>query len=39
MVANGQLETPKNTVEIKFEVGDIEIHEKFLVMEKLTRPW
>ena len=27
MVANGQLETPKSTVELKFEVGDIEFHE------------
>ena len=38
MVANGQLETPKSTVELKFEVGDIEIHEIFIVMEKLTSP-
>ena len=38
MVANGQLETPKNTVELKFEVGDIEFHEIFIVMEKLTSP-
>ena len=36
MVANGQLETPKSTVELKFEVGDIEFHEFFIVMEKLT---
>ena len=36
MVANGQLETPKSTVELKFEVGDIEFHEIFIVMEKLT---
>ena len=28
MVANGQLETPKSTVELKFEVGDIEFHCK-----------
>ena len=27
MVANGQLETPKSTIELKFEVGDIEFHE------------
>ena len=33
MVANGQLETPKSTVELKFEVGDIEFHEIFKVME------
>ena len=38
MVANGQLETPKSTVELKFEVGDIEFLEKFIVMEKLTSP-
>jgi dUTPase len=38
MVANGQLETPKSTVELKFEVGDIEFHEVFIVMEKLTGP-
>ena len=37
MVANGQLETPKSTVKLKFEVGDIEFHEIFIVMEKLTR--
>ena len=38
MVANGQLETPKSTVELKFEVGDIEFYEIFIVMEKLTSP-
>ena len=38
MVANGQLETPKSTVELKFEVRDIEFHEIFIVMEKLTSP-
>ena len=38
MVANGQLETPKSSVELKFEVGDIEFHEVFIVMEKLTGP-
>ena len=38
MVANEQLETPKSTVELKFEVGDIEFHEIFIVMEKLTSP-
>ena len=36
MVANGDLETPKSTVELKFEVGDIEFHEIFIVMEKLS---
>ena len=38
MVANGQLETPKSTIELKFEVGDIEFHEIFIVMEKLMGP-
>ena len=38
MVAYGDLETPKSTVELKFEVGDIELHEIFIVMEKLSSP-
>ena len=38
MVANGDLETPKSTVELKFEVGDIEFHEIYIVMEKLSSP-
>ena len=38
MVANGDLETPKSTVELKFKVGDIEFHEIFMVMEKLSSP-
>ena len=38
MVANGQLETPKSTIELKFEVGDIEFHGIFIVMENLTGP-
>ena len=38
LVANGQLETPKSTIELKFEVGDIEFHETFIVMEHLTGP-
>ena len=38
LVANGQLETPKSTVEMKFEVDDINFHEVFIVMEKLTGP-
>ena len=38
MVANGDLETSKSTVELKFEVGDIEFHEIFIVMEKLSCP-
>ena len=37
LVANGQLETPKSTVELKFEVGDFEFHEIFIVLEKLTQ--
>ena len=38
LVANGQLETPKSTVELKLEIGDIEFHEIFIVMEHLTGP-
>ena len=38
MVANGQLETPTSTVELNFEVGDIDFHEIFIVMKKLTSP-
>ena len=38
MVVNGDQETPKSTVELKFEVGDIEFHEIFIVMEKLSSP-
>ena len=38
VVANGDLETPKSTVELKFEVGDIKIHEIFIVTEKLSSP-
>ena len=38
MVANGQLETPKATLELKFEVGDIEFHEVFIVIDNLTGP-
>ena len=38
MVTNGQLETPKSTIELKFEVGDIEVHEIFIVKEHLTGP-
>ena len=38
MVANGQLETPKSTIELEFEVGDIEFHEIVIVMEHLTGP-
>ena len=38
MVSNGQLETPKSSIELRFEVGDIEFHKIFIVMENLTRP-
>ena len=38
LVANGQMENPKRSVELKFEVGDIYFHEIFIVMEKLTSP-
>ena len=38
MVAKGQLETPKRTVEQKFEVGDIDFHEILIVMENHTGP-
>ena len=36
MVANGQLEAPIATVELKFEVGDITFRGKFIVMTNLT---
>ena len=36
MVANGQLETPKSPIVLKFEVGNIEFHEIFIVMVHLT---
>ena len=38
MVANGDLETPKSTIKLKFEVRDIEFHEIFIVMEQLSSP-
>ena len=38
MAANGNLETPKSTVELKFEVGHIQFHETFIVMAKLSSP-
>ena len=38
MVANGQLELPKITVELKFEVGNNEFHEIIIVMKKFTSP-
>ena len=33
-----QLEAPKSTIELKSEVGDIEFHEIFIVVEHLTGP-
>ena len=38
MVANGQLKTPKSTLDLKFEVGYIEFHEIFIVVEALPGP-
>ena len=38
MVPIGQLENPKSTVELKFEVSDIVCHEMFIVMQKPTSP-
>ena len=38
MVANGQLENPKSTVELISEVGDIEFHEIFIAIENFTSP-
>ena len=38
MVANGQLEAPIATVELQFEVGDLQFREKFIVMTSLTSP-
>ena len=38
VVANGQLEAPIATVELQFEVGDIKLREKFLVVTNLTSP-
>ena len=38
LVANGLLESPKSTIDLKFEVGDIEFHKIFIVMENLTVP-
>ena len=36
MVKNGQLENPRSTIELKLEVGEIEFHEIFIVMQNLT---
>ena len=38
LVANGQFETPKSTIEPNFEVGDIEFHKIFIVIENLREP-
>ena len=38
MVANGQLEAPIATVELRFEVGDITFREKSVLMTNLTSP-
>ena len=38
LVASGQLEFPIATVDFKLEVGDIEFHEIFIVMDNLTGP-
>ena len=38
MAANGQLETPKSPMVLKFEVGNIEFHEIYIVMVHLTEP-
>ena len=38
LVADRDLETLKSTVELKFEIGDIEFHELFIVIEKLSSP-
>ena len=38
MATIGQLETPKSTVELKFEIEDIELHGIFKIIEKLTGP-
>ena len=36
MVSNRQTETPKSTVELKFDVDDIEFYENFILMDSLT---
>ena len=38
IVANGVLETPKSTVQLKFEVGDIEFHETLLQWKNCLAP-
>ena len=37
-VANGQLEKPISTATLKFEIGDSDFAEHFVVMKKLTGP-
>ena len=37
-VANGDLESPKSTVELMFQMRDIEFHERSIVMEKISSP-
>ena len=38
IVANGQLKSPTCTIELKFEIDDIEFQEIFIVMENLSGP-
>ena len=38
MVANGQLENPIGTVQLKFEVADMEFRERFIIMKLLPNP-
>jgi len=38
MVANGQLENPIGTVQLKFEVADMEFRERFIIMKLLRTP-
>ena len=38
MVANGQLENPIGTVELRFEVADFEFRERFIIMKTLPHP-
>ena len=37
MVKKGQLEAPFATVELNFEVGDVTVREKIIVMTNLSR--
>ena len=37
-VRQNVISDPKSTVELKFEVGDIEFHETFIVLENLSSP-